>query len=200
MESLRRLTSPQLGREFRCQVLPSLRKERESVNDGSASFEDLLSRAEADLRAYVGALVRDPQQRQDVFQEIAVTLWLEFSKYDPTRSFGAWARGVATNKILQAMERERRWRVVLSPEAIAAIQAGFDRVEAEDLRHQRLLEKCLARLPERWRRIVQLRYHEQWKATAIAESLQISADAVYQALTRIRRQLATCLRRATSED
>ena len=56
---------------------------------------------QSDLRAFIGAAVRDAGTREDVFQEVAMILWKKFELYDPARPFGAWARGIATRKILE---------------------------------------------------------------------------------------------------
>lgn len=81
-------------------------------------------RCEADLRAFVGAVVRDVHLREDVFQEIALTLWQQFGLYDPDRPFGAWARGVAAKKLLERSSGNRRLPLVLSPEAILKRDPG----------------------------------------------------------------------------
>ena len=64
-------------------------------------FLHFFNQCAADLRAYIGSVVRDVHAREDVFQDVSRTLWQSFDQYDPERSFGAWARGVATRKMLE---------------------------------------------------------------------------------------------------
>ena len=43
-----------------------------------------------DLRAFIGAVVRNVALGGDVFQEVALTLWNRFNKCDTQRPFEAW--------------------------------------------------------------------------------------------------------------
>ncbi len=50
--------------------------------------DDFLRRflqCEADLLVFVGAVVWDTHAREDVFQEIALALWHDIARYDPSR-------------------------------------------------------------------------------------------------------------------
>jgi len=63
-----------------------------------------------DLRAFIGAMVRDPALREDLFQEVSMVLWRKFDSYDLTRPFGAWARGIAARRFWNASARNRASR------------------------------------------------------------------------------------------
>src|SRR5262249_20181018 len=69
--------------------------------DRRVEFLRLFERRQAEIRAFIGSLIRDPHVREDLFQEVALVLWQEWERYDPQRSFGAWARGITANKIMQ---------------------------------------------------------------------------------------------------
>jgi RNA polymerase sigma-70 factor, ECF subfamily len=107
-------------------------------------------RCEADLRALVGAVVRDVHVREDVFQEIALTLWQQFSRYDPSRPFGAWARGVAAKKLLERSSGDRRLPLVLSPDAILKLAEAADRSDSRLAPGFEASEHCLGKLPAGW--------------------------------------------------
>lgn len=150
-------------------------------------------RNEADLRAFIGSLVLDPHQRDDVFQEVALALWRQIEAYDASRPFGAWARGVAANKVLQLHDRNARTPVAFAPATIEAVLAAYDRTEADASRRADALRDCLKRLPDKSRSLLALRYDEELDAEAIARRTQRTLDAVYQALSRIRALLADCI-------
>ncbi len=161
------------------------------------AFLPLFLAAEPDLRAFVGSLVAEPAAREDLFQEVAVTLWECFERFDPERgAFGAWARGVAANKVLHARRRSGRLPVSFPPEAIAQIAEAFGADPDEELGGARAeaLRDCLRRLPERSRKLVELRYEEGLSGRQLAGHLGRSIDAVYQSLSRIRRGLEECIR------
>lgn len=152
-------------------------------------------RCEADLRAFIGAMVRDVHAREDVFQEVALTLWRHFSRYDSSRPFGAWARGVAANKLLERYRGDRRLPMVLSPAAILKLAEAADRRESHPAPGFEALEHCLGKLPEKSRHLLTLRYSRAQPLAAIAAEFRATQAAVYQALSRLRRRLQVCMQR-----
>ncbi|HPD16809.1 MAG TPA: sigma-70 family RNA polymerase sigma factor [Planctomycetota bacterium] len=160
------------------------------------TFLRLLLQHETEVRAFVGSLVRDRHVREDVFQEVALALWAQFERYDVRRSFGAWARGIAANKILQRRHQDRRFPVTLSDTAVLSVLAAFDRTE-EGNASSRLeaLRECLQKVPEPARQLLALRYERGLPCAEIARQTRRTLDAVYQALSRLRSALEECIRR-----
>jgi RNA polymerase sigma-70 factor (ECF subfamily) len=163
--------------------------------DRQERFLKLLLRSEADVRAFIGSLVRDRHLREEVFQEAALTLWQKFDAYDPGRSFAAWARGVAARKVLQQRDKLGRAAVPFSDEAIEAVRAAYDRTETTASPKADALEECVAKLPERSRRLLALRYQQSLKLADVARAVSSTADAVHKALSRLRAALEECVRR-----
>jgi RNA polymerase sigma-70 factor (ECF subfamily) len=160
--------------------------------------EDFLQhflRHEADLKAFIGSLVPDAHLRADVFQEVALTLWQQIDAYDPSRSFGAWARGIAAHKVLQMREKSARFPVAFAPETIEAVLAAFERTEADAADRAEALRACVARLPERSRALLALRYEQNLPCDEIARRMGGSLEAIYQSLSRIRARLELCIQR-----
>lgn len=163
--------------------------------DCQEEFLTLFLRHQGEIRAFVGSVVRDRTAREDIQQEIALTLWREFARFDASRSFGAWARGIAAKKIMQRWDQSKRWPVQLSPAAVAAVVAGFDRGEEISTPQAEALEHCLRALPEKSRRLLTLRYEQALKPDQIAEQVYSTVDAVYKSLARIRDRLLECIQR-----
>jgi RNA polymerase sigma-70 factor (ECF subfamily) len=145
------------------------------------------------LRAYIRSMIREPGLADDVFQETSIVLWKEFARFDRARSFGAWARGIASHKVLKAYGQVRRRGIPLTPEAIAAITTAFD--EREDvLEAERLaLRSCLARLSVYGRQLLTLRYEESLPLSQLAERVGRTEEAVHKALVRVRAALGKCV-------
>jgi RNA polymerase sigma-70 factor (ECF subfamily) len=150
---------------------------------------------EAGLRAFLGAMLRTRALCDDVFQEVALTLWEQAERYDASRPFGPWARGIAANKVLERRRRDRRFPLAFSPETIEAVTRAFARTEASTRREAEALEHCLERLPERTRDLLAMRYEEDLSGDDIARRTGRTIVAIYQALSRARKALADCIRR-----
>ncbi len=160
-------------------------------------FLPLFLAVQSDLRAFIGAMVRDPITREDVFQEVAMILWKSFDRYDPARSFGAWARGVAARKIMEDRRLRARLPESCSPETLELLSASFAKDDSEAMWQDRekALNYCLELLPARTADFITQRYHRQRAVEAIALEANITVDALYQTLSRIRRQLRECVQR-----
>lgn len=168
--------------------------------DSVGQFLKLFLAHESDLRAYVGAVVRDPSARDDVFQEVALALWRSFERFDPQRSFGAWARGVATNKVLDYQRRTNRRAMTFSAAAIEAVQRAFDETESPPSERQAALAECLNSLPVKSTELLELRYTHGASIPDLATRLGASPAAIYQSLSRIRALLAKCIQRRLNAD
>jgi RNA polymerase sigma-70 factor (ECF subfamily) len=118
----------------------------------------LLMQHEGEIRAFVGSMLRDRGLCDDVFQEVAVTLWEQADRYDESRPFGPWARGIAANKVLERRRGDQRFPLAFSPETIEAVAQGFARTESDARRELDALAECFKRLSENARRLLSLRY------------------------------------------
>lgn len=163
--------------------------------DANEQFLKLFLRHQGDLKAFIASLVRDRAAVEDLFQEASLALWQGFASYDPDRPFGAWARGVAAKKVLQAWEKTRRLPKLFSPEALQAVLEAYDRTEASALPQLEGLKECVDRLPERSRHLLDLRYRRSLKLGEIAREANSTLDAVHKLLSRIRQALQECMKR-----
>ncbi|MEZ5301550.1 MAG: hypothetical protein R3F11_13010 [Verrucomicrobiales bacterium] len=151
-------------------------------NPDPSAFLTRFLPAEADLRAFIGALVREPGAREDIFQEVALTLWEKFAEYEALLVRGAGARGggekspprpakgcAVSGGALARGDGSRRGGVT----AVAA--AGFDR-PAEALKA--CLVPAHAAGASSWRCATR-----DGLRLDIAGRVGMAADAAYQALS-----------------
>jgi RNA polymerase sigma-70 factor (ECF subfamily) len=155
---------------------------------------------EREILRYVVALVPNLADAQEIVQQTAVVLWEKFDHYDRSRPFAPWACRFALNVTRQWMDRRKRWKALLEDglaEELALrreqLRSGFD----TRLVH---LDQCLQKLPEHQRSLVDGYYFRQLGIEAVAGQAQRTADAVYKALQRIRRQLRECIERSLREE
>src|ERR1700689_4716264 len=60
----------------------------------------LLAQHDRWLATYVYSLVASRADADDILQDVKVTMWKQFEKFEPGSNFKAWARVVATHQIL----------------------------------------------------------------------------------------------------
>jgi len=161
--------------------------------DRHDEFMRLFLRHQPEIRAFVGSLVRDRHAREDVVQEVSLILWRQFENYDAARPFGAWARGIAANKVLQAYDKSARTPLAFSPEAVQAIVDAHDRLDDDAPIQADALARCVEQLPEKSKQLLSMRYEQALKLEAMAQRLRSTLHAVHQALSRLRTRLADCV-------
>ena len=159
-------------------------------------FLRLLTQHDRSLAAYVYSLVASAADAEDILQEVKVTLWKQFAKFEPGTNFRAWARKIATHQILNYRRAEKkRPSSALEEEFIEAVASEIDR-RADELDHKAdALKHCLHKLPEPHRKIILWRYYEDCGVEEIAAKSRRTVEAVYRLLSRIRQVLNDCVSR-----
>lgn len=151
--------------------------------------------AQQPVRRFIRSLVRDHQHVEDLTQEVAVTIVDKFAEYDRSRSFTAWALGIARNKVMNYWSKQGRDRHRFDPVALGNLMAAHEDLHqtAEDRREA--LASCLEKLARDDRSLLNRHYGESISATGLADSLGLTTNAIYIRLHRIRRNLLACIER-----
>lgn len=165
-----------------------------------SEFLHRFRQCEPDLRAFIGAMVRNVHAREDLFQEVSRTLWERFGDYDLSCPFGAWARGIAARKMLEARRRDARFPIPFPPGTITAVLDAFDATDETAPAHEAALKVCMGELPVRSRTILSMRYEQRQPCERIATAVGSSLKAIHQSLRRLRMALHDCIERRIARD
>jgi RNA polymerase sigma-70 factor (ECF subfamily) len=174
----------------------TLRVEGSVSKESVDAFVRLLGQNQRRIFLYVMSLVPDWNDAEEIIQETNLVLWREFGRFQPGTNFAAWACKVALHQVLAWRKRARRDRLEFSPAFLEAVaeEASADADLLEE-RAQRLA-RCIERLPADRRQLLRLRYSEGLAIDAIARQVERSEEAIYRALSRVRRALHDCVSRA----
>src|SRR5712664_2203659 len=91
-----------------------------------AAFETLFREHQRDVYGWIVRLVRDRSAAEDLTLETFWRIHRSRARFDPSRSFGAWARRVAVNAALDHLKRTGRDRARLAPIEDAGVAAASD--------------------------------------------------------------------------
>lgn len=159
------------------------------------AFEILVRQHHRRLLAYGISILRDEEAAKDVVQEAFVTAYRTLERFDASRDFGAWIRGIVRNKCRE-WARERRM-LVLDETAISLLEArhrDWDECEASSSESLfAALARCLGKLPDLLARTVRLFYLERLPGARVAALLSSDEAAVRKRLQRARLQLGHCI-------
>lgn len=158
------------------------------VDGDLAAFEVLFSRHQGEVFGWVYRIVRDRSEAEELTVETFWRIYAARARFDGTRSFGAWARRIATNLALSRLRSLRRHEPLLfEPQA----PRPSDPVELEDLRLH--IASALAGLSPKLRLVANLALVEGLPYEEIAESLGLSREAVKSRAFRAVRKLRKAL-------
>jgi RNA polymerase sigma-70 factor len=167
------------------------------------SYEEFLSVYARDrdrLFAYIYSLVPRRDDAEDIFQKCSLVLWRKFGAFDPSRSFLAWACGVAALEVRQYLRSSKSGRVCFNSELITQLaERRLSHLEAEPLRAA-ALRQCLERITARDRDLLQMAYSAGSTLKQFAESSGQALQTLYNRLARLRKALAECVERRLSSD
>jgi RNA polymerase sigma-70 factor (ECF subfamily) len=160
-------------------------------------FISLITTNYEHLRRYVYTLLPNEEDTKDVLQEVCISISRKFGEYDRSRPFLPWACRFAYLKVLKFHEQQRPRRTVRLPTEVLELLA-LARTEEEPVLAERLaaLEKCLDKLSDQDRRMIQSRYVDRTPTDEIAVSFSQSRRTMFRNLDRIRRLLFDCIDRS----
>ena len=167
------------------------------IETDRTAFEILVREHSPMILAFIRAQVRDASAIDDIHQETMVTAWRTLHRFDQTRPFGPWLRGIARNHVLVHYRRTKRLPLHCEEAVIAHLDARLDEIgrRSGDTWPEKLeaLDDCLGALPEPSRTLLDLHYREELSTERIAGRTDLNRETVKKRLQRIRSSLARCL-------
>jgi RNA polymerase sigma-70 factor (ECF subfamily) len=152
------------------------------------AFETLFRQYQSEVYCWTVRIVRDPAAAEDLTIETFWRIYRAHARFDPERSFGAWARRIATNAALDHLKSLRR-EIALPEDSPAP--APPDPVVQRDLRER--IRRAFRQLPAKLQVAVTLALIEEQSYKEIAEALDISVGAVklrvFRGLRHLRKHL-----------
>jgi RNA polymerase sigma-70 factor (ECF subfamily) len=177
--------------------------EVEAVRDQIArgnqdAFQQILRAYGLPLRSYIAAQVYHQSDVDDLTQEVFIAAYRNLYTFRRGDDFGAWLRGIARRKLyVYSRSAARRDKALerFRDEITRAVQGDLERAAAADQPAAiEMLLRCIARLPEKMRRVVRAGLEGE-KPAALAEELVTSVGAIYNLHYRANQLLRDCVQK-----
>jgi len=152
------------------------------------------------LYGFILRRLADREQTLEVLQRTNLVICQKASEFQRGSSFAAWAFTIAKFQVMAWRKSEGSGRLVFTDKVHEIIDRATDEEVASVDDRIPLLKRCLDRLRARDHELVQRRYRDGEQVASIAQSLAKSVDAIGMRLTRIRRQLAECVRAGLNQE
>ncbi|HEX5398894.1 MAG TPA: sigma-70 family RNA polymerase sigma factor, partial [Verrucomicrobiae bacterium] len=165
----------------------------ETLSGNRDAFSQIVARYQSLICSLAYSATGSLGQSEDLAQETFITAWKHLRHLRERDKLRAWLCGIARNRINNFLRREGREPVheaeplenvaeTHSPEPLP-VDYTISKEEAE------ILWRSIERIPEIYREPLVLFYREHQSVEAVAQSLQLTEDAVKQRLSRGRKLL-----------
>ena len=144
---------------------------------------------------YARTLAGEEHTARDLAQDAFLLAWQNWAKFDITRDFASWLRGIIRNKWREHCRKNSRvshW----NEEALSELENTMQSMPETGFFDE--LKDCLDKLPETLLSPVLSYYYQSLSTAETAEQLNTSEAATRKRLQRARTALKTCLTQKTS--
>jgi RNA polymerase sigma-70 factor (ECF subfamily) len=147
--------------------------------------------------------VGNPQDAEDIAQDVFVRAWLGLPRFRGQSQFRTWLYRIAVNVCYKRLPRLRRdmeaWgddeAVALPAESFADLGAGIEAEERRQFLHQQI-----EALPASYKLLVTLRFQQELPYEEIAQVMDMPLGTVKTGLFRARAHLREALRKFEEEE
>lgn len=159
------------------------------------AFETLFRQFQGEVYGWIVRIVRDPAAAEDLTIETFWRIHRAHARFAPGRSFGAWARTIATHVAIDYLKRTAGRERPLDENlqgGLAMNTGGGDPAIQQEVRER--TRRAFLQLPAKLRVVATLALIEDLPHREVAEALGISTSAVksrlFRAVRILRRKLA----------
>lgn len=181
---------------------------REFKTGDQSSFEELLSRYSNKVFSLASRLTRNPEDAEEVLQDVFVTVHRKIASFEGKSSFSSWLYRVTVNAAFMKLRKRRQdlsvplEDMIQQQHTIAALKSPETAfVDAQSIRNQMLeaLETAIRKLPDDYRPVFILRDVDGLTSREVSKILDLTVPAVKSRLHRSRLMLRRRLTRFFDE-
>ncbi len=155
-------------------------------------FAERVVRSQQRIFRYIVSLVPNRADADELFQQTCLTLWESWERYDMSLDFVPWACGIAHNHVRNFYRKRQNSQVHLDADVVEMLATRSSQLRQRDDEKITALRACLNELTERNRGIVE-NYYGGMSVQEIATQRDLSANAIYKLLDRVREALHGCV-------
>lgn len=174
---------------------------REARRGDLEAFGRLVRLHQRAVLACLAVRMDDPNDAEDLAQEVFIVAHGKLAEFDPARPLGPWLRGIAHHLLQNHRRKYRPAAVGHDAELQAVADEGIERAHASGGEEGLLgaMGRCLETLDPGSRDLLRLRYGEALPLGDVCARLGRKHSAVTMWLHRLRLGLRDCIERRMAE-
>ncbi len=161
-------------------------------------FGELVDRYSAKLTRYIFRLMKaDAQTAEDILQEVFIKIYRNLNDFDDSFSFSSWAYRITHNEVISYVRKNKVRPQTISIEdeeegqdLLNILSEDNDFAEKYDQKKlQKQVQEAIAKLPEKYRSVLILKYLEDKSYAEIGDILKRSVNSVSVLINRAKQKL-----------
>ncbi len=143
-------------------------------------FGILIERYEDRIKRYARKFLADYEDINDALQDIFLKTYENIKSFDRKRKFSTWLYRIAHNQLINALKKKKKSLPLLDLDVFLpyALHDGSleQNIGRQDV--QKMIDKCLDKLPLKYREPIILYYLEDLPYKEIAEIMQVPISTI----------------------
>ena len=168
--------------------------------DNTDYFVRQLMQQRKRIYAFILTLVGNSSDADDIMQDTAALMWQKYHQSEEVADFAALGLQIAHFKVLEFRKKQYKSKIQFNSELFETILGGAANVEEKLDERFEALKKCLSKLDEISRKLVQAQHQKGQTIKNIAASLNISQHVAYKRIGRLHDQLLQCVHRTLKQE
>ena len=171
--------------------------EVKSLPSLSPEFTQLVITHQSSLYAFIQSLVPGDSSVDDILQETNITLCAKEANFEIGSNFKAFAFSVARFKVLSHLRDKKRHQWLLADSDLCEeLTENMIQQPASEAPAQDHLRRCLNKLPEQQRQLIEKRYREGYSLRELSKIHKRTEGSLQQLFHRLRNILRDCIEKS----
>eukprot|EP01029_Cantina_marsupialis_P020434 TRINITY_DN478_c0_g1_i2.p2 TRINITY_DN478_c0_g1~~TRINITY_DN478_c0_g1_i2.p2 ORF type:complete len:205 (-),score=31.91 TRINITY_DN478_c0_g1_i2:1032-1646(-) len=173
-----------------------------SINGDQKAFEELFKRYKDAIFFMLLKMVNNKNDAEDLTFEAFGKAFRNIKQYSPKYAFSTWLFKIASNNCIDFLRKKKGNTVSIDGkddsenERTITLESSVLNPEQDYIKKQKakIMRNEVSRLKERYRRLIELRYFEEYSYEEIAKELNLPIGTVKAQLFRAREMLFNTLK------
>lgn len=153
------------------------------------AFTYLFNRYRDAIRRLFAQRLGGTTDADDLLQETFIKVYINLGRYNPDYTFGQWVYTIARNTFVDFRRRRQEDLPIDERFAAPASPAPTPEESVINLQRRSQIEYYLSQLPPRYRRLVEMRFFDEYSYEEIAVKLSLPLGTVKTQIHRARERM-----------
>ena len=155
----------------------------------TAAFEYLFDRYRDAIHRLFLQRTGNTEDADDLLQETFIKVYMNLHRYSPEYTFGQWLYTIARNTFIDYVRKRQDDLPIDEKFSSPASNTPTPEESVINSQQRHQIELCIARLPENYRRLIRMRFFDEYSYEEIAVKLSLPLGTVKTQIPRARERM-----------